>query len=118
MALIAASGILLACSCSFFTDPFGSSPFDSEAWKAYPASADNKRYEMLNDLENSFLWANQSVQEIEDALGRPDSQSQSGTALQYVYVCGTPPGAFRIDPEVLVLGFIDGRLASWRHYES
>jgi hypothetical protein len=115
--LLVALAFVLACSCTFFDDPFAARGFDSAVWKSYPQGGENRRFEMLNDLSSGFLRSGLSVEEIMEALGQPDFQTGLDSELSFSYVCGTPQRGFQIDPEILLLHFSEQRLVSWQHYE-
>ena len=107
--------LLSLCCCNLFPERlYARQNFDSSRWKAYGDSADNRRYEMLDDLLNHHLIKGMTTTEVVDLLGTPEKQSDSGL----YYNCGLPKDAFFfIDPVILWITMKDGRVVSWKYGE-
>jgi hypothetical protein len=118
--LLALLVAFLATSCSLLApSPFNRQAFDSQAWKAYGSAADNRRYEMLDDLMARHLPASSVRGDIEAQLGLADTVRNDGDATVLEYNCGMPASNYTIiDPEILTLRFRDDRLIAKSHAES
>lgn len=105
-------------SCSIFNSEsdYSLAKFDSQVWKDYNESSDNRRYEMIDDLFDNYLYEGMSQTEVSELLGTPHSESSDS----YTYYIGWPPNSgslFRIDGDVLCIEFEDYTVSRYFYTE-
>ncbi|MFV0564826.1 MAG: hypothetical protein ACK5NB_03230 [Flavobacteriaceae bacterium] len=92
--------------------------FEEDAWKTKPAL----RYEMSSEIINSQQFINNTKNEVETALGKPewfgwDDSIKANSNDKWNYNLGFKPGAFNMNQECLELIFNNNKVTEIRQYQ-
>ncbi|QNE38309.1 hypothetical protein F1C16_01415 [Hymenobacter sp. NBH84] len=82
--------------------------FNQDTW----AAKQDKRYEMVDDLQSSHQLIGLTEKQVTTLLGKPDMRFENS----WEYYLGMPPKLIPIDGDALSLEFRDGRVTRyWVH---
>lgn len=84
--------------------------FNQDAW----AAKQDKRYELVDDLQESHQLIGLTEEQVTTLLGKPDMRFENS----WEYYLGMTPKLFHIDGDALSLEFSNGRVVRYKVHET
>jgi hypothetical protein len=83
--------------------------FNNVTWKKEL----NKRVEMVDDLMEVKLLDQKNIPQVVEILGRPMIGFEDKSKIEFFYYVGIPQRVLKIDPEFLVVDFVQGSVKKY-----